>query len=156
MLGRLARWLCIWGYDAAYFRGRDRHELLYKSLRDSRIILTRDHLLSAKRAWKIYLVKSEILEEQVKELEKEFGFKFEEKNLFTRCSVCNTPILKIEKEKVRGKVPPYIYETQTDFSYCPKCGRIYWQGTHLKLIMKKISGSGKEDKHDKNGADKRL
>jgi len=41
MLGRLATWLRILGYDAEYFRGADA-DLIARAERDGRILLTRD------------------------------------------------------------------------------------------------------------------
>ncbi|MEW6040420.1 MAG: Mut7-C RNAse domain-containing protein, partial [Elusimicrobiota bacterium] len=124
--------------DTLYFKGKSRNEILYKSLQEQRIILTRDHTLSSKRAWKLYLVQSENIEKQIEEIKQTLGLELDESKLFTRCSLCNVEIKKIEREKVKGKVPPYIYEIHSDFSVCPKCTRIYWPGTHLDLILKTV------------------
>jgi len=35
-------------------------------------------------------------------------------------------------------VPPYVFETQTDFRRCPGCGRIYWGGTHREHIRSRL------------------
>jgi uncharacterized protein with PIN domain len=43
-LGRLLRWLRILGFDAVL--ERDKRELIMKSLREDRVILTRDTALS--------------------------------------------------------------------------------------------------------------
>lgn len=147
MLGRLAKWLRIWGYDAEYFtvpviqeaaKINNRKEIILESLQQRRIILTRDHRLSRKRAYGLVLVKSNFFVKQLQQLTTELDLVLDRKKLFSRCAVCNVPIRKIEKKDVREKVPAYIYEIHNDFKYCPGCGRIYWPGTHLDLIEEKI------------------
>ncbi len=138
MLGRLAKWLRIWGFDADYYRKTDRAGILLKSLQDRRIILTRDHMLSKKRAWKLVLIKSDFLEEQLKQIKEDFNLEFNKENLFSRCTICNVQIQEIEKEKIKNKVPPFVYATHDEFSLCPSCGRVYWQGTHLDLINEQL------------------
>jgi len=138
MLGRLAKWLRIWGFDADYYRNTDRDGILLKSLQDKKIILTKDHTLSKKRAWKLVLIKSDFLSEQLDQVKEEFGLEFNREKLFSRCSICNVPIQQIEKIKVKNKVPPFVYENYDEFSYCPVCQRVYWQGTHLDLINEQL------------------
>jgi uncharacterized protein with PIN domain len=35
-------------------------------------------------------------------------------------------------------VPPYIYLTQDRFATCPSCNRVYWRGTHVDEMLKRI------------------
>ena len=60
--------------------------------------------------------------------------------MFTRCVECNTPVEKIEKSKVKPKVPPYVYKVQEEFMECPNCDKIYWKGTHWNLANKFLDG----------------
>ncbi|MFN3966776.1 MAG: Mut7-C RNAse domain-containing protein [Endomicrobiia bacterium] len=138
MLGRLAKWLRIWGFDADYYRDTNREGILLKSLQDKKIILTKDHTLSKKRAWKLVLIKSDFLNEQLQQVKKDFNLEFNKERLFSRCSICNVPIKEIEKEKVKDKVPPFVYANYDEFSYCPVCQRVYWQGTHFDLINEQL------------------
>ena len=55
MLGRLAKWLRILGYDTAYIRNIRDTELIRLSLAEFRMILTRDTRLIKKRGIKNYL-----------------------------------------------------------------------------------------------------
>ena len=50
--------------------------------------------------------------------------------MFSRCIICNVELEDIDKAKVKDKVPEYVFKTQGEFITCPKCQRIYWQGTH--------------------------
>ncbi|MEO0276284.1 MAG: Mut7-C RNAse domain-containing protein [candidate division WOR-3 bacterium] len=57
---------------------------------------------------------------------------------FTRCSLCNEEVINIPKEKVKGKVPYYVYETQDNFYICQKCNKIYWRGSHYEKFLEDI------------------
>jgi uncharacterized protein len=50
--------------------------------------------------------------------------------MFSRCIVCNRALNNISKKEVKAKVPDYVYKTHNEFSFCPCCLRVYWQGTH--------------------------
>jgi len=133
MLGRLCKWLRLLGYDASYFVSDKKSELIYQSIKEGRIILTRDHRLSKKKAIKLIIINSDLLEEQLKQIFSELSIKVDPENIFTRCLVCNQVLMEAEKEKVRDKVPSYVFQTQKEFSYCSSCQKIYWKGTHWNL-----------------------
>lgn len=140
-LGRLAKWLRIMGYDALYFDKDEKRELIIKSLREERVILTRDSKLSKYSGIRYVHINSDFVEEQVKQILTELNIKPEEKGLFSRCVICNKGLVNIEKEKVKDKIAPYVYETQEVFMSCPVCNRIYWQGTHwgnVRALLEKI------------------
>ena len=137
MCGRLASWLRLLGYDAEFAPGgADVPGIIYASLRERRIILTRNTGISPKRAYGIYLVKSNDFFSQIKEVVAAFNLRPDEKKTFTRCISCNGEIKKIEKESVRASVPSFVFQTQSDFYACGKCGKIYWKGSHLELAKK--------------------
>lgn len=76
------------------------------------------------------LVKSDYCNEQLKQVVKDLDLKPQADLMFTRCILCNELLSRIEKEKVEDKVPAYVFKTQDNFITCPKCQRIYWQGSH--------------------------
>ncbi|ASJ01677.1 Mut7-C RNAse domain-containing protein [Thermococcus gorgonarius] len=138
MLGRLARWLRLYGYDTLY-GVKDDDEIVSVALREDRIILTRDSGLaekSKKLGADVILISSNSLEEQVREL-KNLGIEFRE--LFppnARCPKCNGLIRPVPKEEVRGKVPPKVYELYDEFYICQDCGQIYWPGRQWEEMLK--------------------
>ncbi len=149
MLGKLAKYLRFMGYDTYYPKGDMRDDELIRIAREEgRVIITRDRELA--RRSNGFLVLSGDYREQLKIVIREF--KLNDENLLSRCSVCNEPLVQVEKEKIRGKVPEYVYETHEDFYLCPKCGRVYWYGTHTERIEREIrevmrdegGGEGKE------------
>ncbi len=134
MLGRLARWLRLYGYDTVYGI-KDDNRIIEIAEKEERIILTRDEEL-AKRAKNAILIKSNKFEEQIRQL-MELGFTFNE--LFpenARCPKCNGLIKEIPKEKIKDKVPPGVYEKYNKFYICTECGQIYWPGRQWEEMVR--------------------
>jgi uncharacterized protein with PIN domain len=131
-LGKLARWLRILGFDTQI--EKDRSKLVIKSLRDKRIILTRDSKMSRFTGTRMVHIKSDFVEEQLTQLASELGFDIDKERLFSLCVICNKNLECAAKASVKNKVPAYVYGIQKSFMKCPECGRIYWQGTHWALV----------------------
>ena len=139
-LGKLAKWLRTLGYDTLFSLDIEDTELVSGALKEDRIILSRDtELKRFKSAEKNFLLLSsnEPLE-QLKEVLRKFNLKPDEKILFTRCIVCNQVLVSVPKKEVENKVPPFVFKTQESFVYCSKCDKLYWGGTHVKNLKKKI------------------
>ncbi|SNQ60543.1 Mut7-C RNAse domain-containing protein [Candidatus Methanoperedens nitratireducens] len=146
MLERLARWLRLFGYDTAGIMKQENEDdtLLELAQSEGRILISRDEALirrAIKKGIKAYQVSSLEIIEQLREIQKEFNIKFEP--LMNRCSLCNSPIRKVEPfemELVRSKdyVYPARLESGTEFWICDKCGQVYWQGKHWENIMETV------------------
>jgi uncharacterized protein with PIN domain len=136
MLGRLAKWLRILGYDTAYFPHLDDDQLVRLARAEGRLLLTRDGGLARRRGLQCLLIESDYLEEQLGQILAELALAGE--HPFSRCPVCNTPLQKVEKSELEGRVPPHIFRTHKDFSLCPNCDKIYWPGTHWTRMQEKL------------------
>ena len=136
MLGRLAKWLRILGYDTAYLSPADDNALVRLARAEGRVLLTRDTELSRRRGLRVILIESERVEEQVRQVLDDLGLTTE--GSFSRCPVCNIPLEEVDKAAVAARVPPYILRTHERFSHCSGCGRIYWRGTHWARMRKRI------------------
>jgi len=136
MLGRLCRWLKLLGEDAVYYRNSDKGGLIYRSLKERRIILTRDTGISRKKGLPLYAVQSDEFRKQLKEVIKKYNIEIDREKIFTRCIECNRRLKTVDKNKVKGKVPDYVYRNHEVFSVCDLCQKIYWKGTHRDLIEK--------------------
>lgn len=138
MLGKLAKWLRILGYDTVYKTGMNDNELLQQAIMENRIILTRDTLLIKRRLAKRHLlIKDDFLPQQLKQVINEF--KLDTKSYFlTRCLVCNQSLVLVDKKEAQKQVPPYVYTTQDSFSKCPSCKRIYWRATHVTHLQQRL------------------
>jgi uncharacterized protein len=133
-LGRLAKWLRILGIDAEYSRLNNNASLIIQALREDRTILTRNHRLPAARGIRIVVLKEELIKKQLSEILGVLENVPGPEEMFTRCTVCNEMLVNVDKDKIKEKVPVYVFATQEKFLSCPKCSRVYWQGTHWKNV----------------------
>ena len=132
MLGRLATWLRLLGYDTAYSSDAADAELARRARLEQRILLTRDVELTRRRGVRAVLVEGELVEDQVRHVFHVLNLTAQE--AFSRCAECNTVLEEARKESVRAQVPPYVFHTQERFRRCPRCARVYWRGTHWARI----------------------
>jgi len=132
MLGTLAKWLRLLGYDTAYDNAATDPELARRARAEHRVLLTRDRQLSVRRGLRTLLIHSEILEEQIREVRDALGPAPDPS--LSRCAVCNTRLEPVSPAESADRVPPYVLRTQTEFHRCPGCERIYWPGTHLHAM----------------------
>ncbi len=138
MLGRLAKWLRLLGYDVLYpAPARDAH-LLRLAQAEGRVLLTRDRGLAERCSGGKVLVKSEDPWKQLRQVIDELGLDVN-RGFLTRCAVCNEPIEAVPKEDVKDFVPPYVFRTHERFARCPVCGRVYWEGSHVERMRRKLA-----------------
>lgn len=140
-LGRLAKWLRILGYDTVYFKEENKSSLIIEALREERIILTRNKRFSPPRSVRFLWIENNSTKEQILQVIKELNLSLDEDVMFSRCTICNEEISQVPKDKVKDRIPEYVFKTQADFFSCLNCQRIYWQGTHwgnVTSIMKEI------------------
>ncbi len=143
MVGALARFLRMLGYDTFYHPHVDDQELIDISLRDKRNILTRDtRLIERKLVRKYILIESDNPEQQLMQVFEQLDLDPERDCMLTRCLECNHPLKKVNKADIRGEVWPYVYDHHDDFKRCNSCGRIYWQGDHVRAMLKRFERMG--------------
>ena len=131
MLGRLAKWLRILGFDVLYFSKAGDPELVAIARREGRVLLTRDTGLierTAKRPDRLF-VRSDAWEDQVVQVLDEYGL-WDSLQPNTRCVECNLPLKPLSRERARNLVTPYVHERASAFAVCPGCERVFWQGSH--------------------------
>ncbi len=134
MLGRLARWLRLLGFDCAWEPDVSDEALVRRALREGRIVLTRDRALSEDyRISDVYQVAGTRLREQLDEVFEAFGLA-ERIRLFSRCSGCNVQLEPAPHGQLGAQVPPRVRERHDTFARCPSCGRTYWEGSHTARI----------------------
>ncbi|MBM3254776.1 MAG: hypothetical protein FJZ08_00520 [Candidatus Omnitrophica bacterium] len=145
-LGHLARWLRILGLDAAYFSRDNSGSLIIQALREERIILTRNHRLPRSAGIRLVQIESEKIKPQLVEVLRKLRLKLDPSRMFSRCVLCNEELARADKETIKMRVPEYVFKTQDEFFCCPKCERVYWQGTHwgnVELALKEITANSK-------------
>ncbi len=130
MLGKLAKWLKILGFDVLFFNRIEDDELLQLAEREKRILLTRDTgLMQRSSQVQALFIDNEDWRKQLKQVMDAFELK-EQINPNSRCIECNRALKKIPKAQAKNLVTLFVYETTQDFALCPLCGRVYWKGTH--------------------------
>ena len=139
MLGKLAKWLRVMGYDS-YYKKRYTLSEIY-SLSKDRIFITKNTKL-AMRIGGILLRKNNV-EEQIEELKRYIELKPDPRNWFSRCIVCNTELISADPDDAKESVPEYVYiENKDKIKFCPTCNRFYWPGTHKERMVKKLKELG--------------
>jgi uncharacterized protein len=141
MLGRLAKWLRIIGQDVIYGPHLTGYGLIRAARAENRLILTRDRRLKQKQPPAFLFIDSNHYRDQLRQVIKECGLELS-KNLFARCSECNTVLQTRAKETVEELVPPYVFSTQEKFSWCPTCRRVYWPATHHQKMLEELKNIG--------------
>ncbi|MDE2490828.1 MAG: Mut7-C RNAse domain-containing protein [Elusimicrobia bacterium] len=143
MLGKLARWLSLMGWDAvpADPRATDL-ELLARASREGRVFLTRDRRVPEVAGLRRVLVESPRLEAQLKQVLGDLGLAADPARWFTRCAMCGAALADLPREAALPLVPPKVRELDTSFRRCPECRRVYWEGTHVERARQKLARWG--------------
>lgn len=143
MLGKLARWLRILGYDSLYAKEWSDSNLLLAAKRESLILLTSDTQLyrtAISRGVECFLVHGENDSEKLAYLADRFDLRLELDPMTSRCPICGFPIKPVTKEKIADSIPPTTFKAYQSFWICTNnsCAKIYWQGSHSKKIEEKL------------------
>ena len=137
-LGKLTKWLRLLGFDTLAESDLS-DKRFFDKIGDDRILLTRTQWVRKKfAARKLIFIDSDHLEQQMVQIFRELKLTAAQTRPFSRCLLCNVQIEAIAKSALQGKVPDYIFETHDQFNRCPKCGRIFWPGSHTHRSLKKI------------------
>lgn len=135
MLGRLAKWLRVLGYDTVYWRGDDAG-LIRLALTGDRLLLTRDTRLPPRLPPSHCLfIESDHYDEQLRQVIGRLGLP---PRIGRRCLRCNHVLEPAEKAGLRGRVPEFVWQRHHRFARCPDCLRIYWEGTHFQRMKEMV------------------
>ncbi|MDP8903453.1 MAG: Mut7-C RNAse domain-containing protein [Thermoproteota archaeon] len=151
MLGNIARKLRIFGFDTLYMAQAHDDEILRTGIKQDRVILTADKELF-KRIVKVgargVLVSAGAseLEDLVHILTENGITSIGMNGVGSRCSVCNGHLEERTSDQVKNDdgcnnnnnndviVPDKVIACHKQFFQCIACGKIYWEGDHLKRI----------------------
>jgi uncharacterized protein with PIN domain len=148
-VGRLARLLRMAGLDTAYVAENDLQQVISLSREQGRKIVSRNsRFLELTLATDFYHVTSDNDEEQFRTLVVDLQLKLSTDQFLTRCLECNEVLVEIDKQEVKGRVWPYVWQTQDRFHTCPGCGKIYWRATHIKAMSARLTRLLREIEED--------
>ena len=140
MLGRLARMLRLLGYDTLYANDMTAAQLLAIGRSRERAVLTRGK--TAQRfphLDKVLCLRSEYPPEQLREVVEQYSLDTRS-GLWTRCTLCNAPIERVEKAAVETLVKAKIFQLYEEFYRCTGCSHVYWRGSHVERILRNLEG----------------
>ncbi len=135
-LAKVAKYLRLLGFDTIYRGDLDDNEIL-GYCRFGRIGITCDRRLQERMPNSIIVLRCEDAVTQLRRLAAMLDLaRFA--HPFTRSLCCNRTLASCEKEQIFEKIPKETYRWLDGYWICPKCDRVYWQGTHAKRMRKKV------------------
>jgi uncharacterized protein len=137
-LGKLARKLRLLGFDTLFRNDFEDDEIVKISLKEKRIVLTRDKgILKQNAVTHGYWIRHDNPALQLKEVVSRFQLQ-NSFHPFSRCSDCNALLKAVEKEYIKSQLPADTYQYYEAFWQCSGCGKIYWEGSHFGHILRWI------------------
>jgi uncharacterized protein len=150
MLGSIARKLRIFGFDTLYNAQVNDDEILKIGMEQDRVILTADKELFkriVKTGVRGVLVRggASELEDLVHILRKSGIKSVGMDGIGSRCSVCNGSLQERTSDHLKKNddddnnnedvaLPDRVIACHNRFFCCAVCGKVYWEGSHLKRI----------------------
>jgi hypothetical protein len=138
MLGRLARWLRVLGYDTSYDMALADPVLVRLAEQEERLLLTRDrHLLRELRPARALEVRQDDPLRQLHDVVRALALP-PPRELFTRCLLCNAVLETLDPAEARPLLPEGVRELPGPVRRCPLCSRLYWDGSHVRRMRAAI------------------
>jgi len=137
-VARLAGLLRALGFDTAHDPSLTDADLASKAAGERRILLSRDRML-LKRGAVVYgrLIRAAMPDAQLLEVLRVFGLKPPFRT-FSLCLRCNVPLVPVPKEDILDRLLPLTRRHYHDFRRCPRCGGIYWAGSHAERMRERV------------------
>jgi len=130
-LGRLSKWLRLLGYDTVYYRGEADRTFLRKAEKEGRVVLTKKRDLAGRsHPGRMLILREDRVGDQIGEVLSELSIQPDPAAMFRRCLLCNEGLEEVTPERVAGVIPDYVLRHGRDFRRCPRCGKVFWPGTH--------------------------
>ena len=141
MLGRLAKWLRVVGYDTHY-QPYYTSGTLGHMVQDGRCLLSRNRSATDRYPHSMF-IRSDHVKDQLHEMLEMDSLAPDRSRWFSRCLVCNESLRIAEEEAARENVPEYVYYgNMKAIRFCPSCGRYFWPGTHRKRMIAQLEEWG--------------
>lgn len=150
MLGKLTRFLRIFGYDTVYANDLIKYyqldpvsdeKLIEYAKNTNRIIITRDQPLYNKFKDICVFLEGEGTYNYLNQLKAKLGVKFFFNIESARCSICNSTLERVnDKNLIKDQIKRQTFEHYEEFYRCinPNCRKIFWEGSHIEDILKNL------------------
>jgi uncharacterized protein with PIN domain len=140
----ICKTLRMLGFDVVDRRSMPLKEAVGRAIEEKRIWIRRSLETPALQyGIRYFLIQSDETEQQLKEIEAEYHLR-DHKQPFSRCLRCNEILREVDLSEVVEQVPDKVRKTQTRFYRCDHCRRIYWPGSHLQRMKKRLQEMGWE------------
>ncbi len=141
MLGKLARYLRIMGYDT-FYQSSYPDQRLSELVMEGRVLLTRNHATARLYSNSIF-IDSDLVKDQLEVVDSTLKLTRDHGNWFSRCLICNSHLSKAEGEVARENVPDFVFLKYPErILFCPSCKRFYWPGTHRERMLERLKDWG--------------
>jgi len=150
MLGKLARFLRIFGYDTIYANDLTDilmvdpvpdEKLIEYAKENDRFIITKDNLFHKRCIDGSLYLHGEGIYHYMNQLKQKLNLNFKFKIEKAKCSICNSKLLKIlDKNQIKDIVLQGSLNNYDEFYRCSniQCNKIFWKGTHIEDIEKRL------------------
>jgi uncharacterized protein len=125
-LGRLAKWLRVLGLDAVYPCSRPSQGRFFVTTRTS-----------TAQVMTVVVTSSDPFE-QVSQVFDQTGVRPDPGLFLSRCVICNVTVEAISAAEIGDRLPEAIRKSMAPFHTCPRCGRIYWEGSHVNRMKRRL------------------
>ena len=138
MLGRLARWLRVLGFDTLY-QSFDPVRDITQMVQRGRIPLTRQRKMIPLLEDAVF-IRYNSVGEQLTQLKRFLLPETCHVNWFSRCLLCNVLLMDAPEEAARDNIPEYVfYKNMKSIRFCPACERYFWPGSHRVRMEKQLN-----------------
>ena len=139
-LGGLARWLRVFGYDAAFWPDVDDDDLLRKQLATSAILLTTDRRLLERGIFTRGAIPAVLVPVSLTKGEQFWHVArlLQLPRKAPRCMTCGGRLMLTDKAQVLDRIPPKTRPWLHDYFVCSRCDQLFWEGTHWQRIEKQL------------------
>jgi uncharacterized protein len=137
MLGKLARYLRIFGLDTVYAKSADEFaQYMDPDEGAGSYLFTRR--LRVRSHDRVVLVQSDRPKDQLREVWPIVSPYVDPGTIMTRCIECNVPLVDVLRADIEQCVPEYIFHRYKSFKQCPSCRKVYWEGSHASHMSQFI------------------
>jgi uncharacterized protein with PIN domain len=141
MLGGLATWLRVMGYDTLY-RTSCTRDGLEEQLSGGRMLLSRRRKTLREHPFSLFILSGHV-GEQLRQMREAGLLRPDRSRWLTRCLRCNVSLEKADPRAARENVPDHVFTCHGDeIRLCPTCNRFYWPGSHRERMLRQLEEWG--------------
>jgi len=138
-LGKIAKYLRIFGFDTLYFQSIDDDDIVTIAKEQNRLVLTSDKELyqRVKHLNGMYIQHADFLK-QLKDIFNHYKL-YDKCKPLSRCIECNGTVKAVDKDEIECILKPKTSKYFDYFEKCEVCSKVYWHGDHYKNMSKFVN-----------------